>query len=173
MDVHGLLQLPDAAGASRRLQQTRGETLARLGIGSVGGNREMLVPLAKHLEDRHLSPMQTTPPDEDRQMEMKRRLRDDGSSPLLLQRKEGNGLSAFMRDLTAAAADATESSFGTTTAATATTNGNDEEQQPAATPRAVPPVTAAAAVQSTESRRREMLQRGKGESVYSIFLGPE
>ena len=40
----------------------RGETLARLGIGSVAGNREILVPLAKQLEDRHLSPMQITPP---------------------------------------------------------------------------------------------------------------
>ena len=48
------------SGADRG--QSRGETLARLGIGSVAGNREILGPLAKQLEDRHLSPMQITPP---------------------------------------------------------------------------------------------------------------
>ena len=41
---------------------SRGATLARLGIGSVAGNREIVEPLAKQLEDRHLSPMHNTPP---------------------------------------------------------------------------------------------------------------
>ena len=64
------------------LHLNRGATLARLGIGSVAGNREILVPLAKQLEDRHLSPMHNTPPDhhEQRQMQLKRRMHegDDG-----------------------------------------------------------------------------------------------
>ena len=60
----------------------RGATLARLGIGSVAGNREILGPLAKQLEDRHLSPMHNTPPE--RQMQPKRRMPreddDDGEA---------------------------------------------------------------------------------------------
>ena len=54
----------------------RGATLARLGIGSVAGNREIVVPLAKQLEDRHLSPMHNTPPE--RQMQPKRRMPREG-----------------------------------------------------------------------------------------------
>ena len=44
------------------------DTLARLGIGSVAGNREILVPLAKQLEDRHLSPMYNTACEDDLQV---------------------------------------------------------------------------------------------------------
>ena len=64
------------------LHKYRGATLARLGIGSVAGNREILGPLAKQLEDRHLSPMHNTPPG--RQMQPKRRMPreddDDGGA---------------------------------------------------------------------------------------------
>ena len=64
------------------LHKYRGATLARLGIGSVAGNREILGPLAKQLEDRHLSPMHNTPPE--RQMQPKRRMPrehdDDGEA---------------------------------------------------------------------------------------------